>query len=672
MRPSSQASGSLVKTPVWALLVASMVLGLFTFIAMRQVGVPGLGLGVALMASAGWFVVLASGAFAQKALAQTIDDGELTFALAAGVVLSSIVVLGLSELFQITAAASFVVFGISVVILLLAFRRHFSWRFSGLGSNILILPCCTAFTMVWCWGSLTSVGQMPKTGTISLWTDIFIHATTILQYGDFWTSNRGSIEFANAARPLYHYGSYVLPAALLPVVDISGLQAAVGLHLPLGILAMFAGTHALAKRISADSHASFAGFLCICLLFIVPDTSTYGLANGWFGVRWMLVSSPGSGYGIAGVLISLIFLKTWTENRSAVALVGTIFFAVAVFQLRAHMLIWYLPVFVFFVASEVLPWSSRIRESLGFSLALFLFALPFANISRYLWFVHVSNEPTDYLGLYPTIVEAVGHQMAAPLGFLLLYPGMLGALIVVYPFLLFLARRTEKLQTFDWLPLISAAVAGLIIIWAPASSNGDQFEFKHRAFVLLYVATIIWSGSLAVRFAFQGFSATTAHLLVLLPVAGCTILTLSSFNQFMHAEKPKFQWGKQYVDTFVSKDLLAVADFVRPQVKTGDVALVLPVDTAARAADNATRFASVANIPLYISRYTMWEPKLAAERLAVAKQIGNAKNQEELNSALRKNGFRWLILNTVSALDFDPNFNHAVFKQGEWFAYMAI
>lgn len=342
------------KTSVWALLFASLALGLFTSIAMYKVGVPNVSLGSILLISGGWLVVLTNGVCVQKALAPALDDVDLTFALAVGIVCSSIVVLALTEIFQIPSAIGLMALCFFILFFVFFLRRHFTLRLSNLGLDALVVPCCITFVLVWCWSSLTSLGELPKKGTISMWTDIFVHATTILQYGDFWTSSRSSIELANTPRPLYHYGSYVLPAALFSAIDISGLQSAVAVHLPIGLLAMFAGTYALAKQITTPLRSKITALLSISLLFIAPDTSTYGLANGWFGVRWMLFSSPGSGYAVAAVLISLLFLNAWLNDRNYVALISAVVFAAMAFQLRVHMLLWYLPALILYVGSSCL------------------------------------------------------------------------------------------------------------------------------------------------------------------------------------------------------------------------------------------------------------------------------------------------------------------------------
>ena len=655
-----------MKTSVWALIALSMVLGLFTGVAMHRTGVPDVGFAVFLITSAGWLVIIASGALAQKMLAASIDDAEFTFALAAGIVLSSMAVLVLAEIFQITAAVSLVVFGIVVALLMFGCRRNFTLAFSGTGSHLFVVPCCAIFVLVWCWGSMTSLGAMPKTGILSLWMDIFIHAVTLLQYGEFRTLGQGSFEFAGAARPFYHYGSFVLPAAILPVLDVSGLQVAVGLHLPVGLLAMFAGTHALAKRISGAPLVRMSAFVAVSLLFILPDPSTYGLANGWFGIRWILMSHPGSGYAIAAVLISLVFVKTWLDLHNPVALVGMVIFTAAVFQLRAHMLLWYLPAMVALLAIVQSRYAQTIcKQPLTWLIVLAL-VLAFANVNHYLWFVHLGSEPTEYTGVYANLVGVFGAYLAAPIGFLLLYPGMLGGLVILYPLLLFANRKLGKLHALDWFPLVLACIAGIIIILAPTSPNGDPFEFKHRAFVLLYVVTLVWTCKIGMFVVSNALPGRSVYILVCTLMTALGVMAYWNSKEFFNADKPKFDWGKQYVDTSTSVDLIAVADFVRHHGRQANTVLVLPIDLKARAADQATRFASISNAPLYVSRYTMWDRSKANDALINAANLANAQTFETAIEQAKKMGVHWLVINSRVGPNFDPEFRRVAFRQGNW------
>ena len=652
------------------MLAVSAFLGLLSCAMMRQAGVEGLGASSVLTVGMGWWIVLASGVLAQKFLAAFLLDRQFTFAISAGVVLSSLALLGLSEALWVSAETAMLIWSAMVLFLVVWYRQNFTMAlgFKDVESLAPVALCAT-FVLVWSWNSLINVGQLMETGSVSLWADCFIHATTILQYGEFRTLNRGSFEFVDTARSLYHFGSYLIPAATLRVADISGLQAAVALHLPIGLFVMFTSTHALATRIAPPPLVGVTGLLAVTLLFVLPDTSTYGLANGWFGLRWMLFSSPGSGYAIAGVLVSLIFLSEWLDRRNLVALMAAGVFAAMVFELRAHMLVWYLPAMAVCLMLGEPRIVEKIHQYRSLIAVAALAALPFASVSHYLWFVHVGNEPTAYTGLFTRVVTLVGQGFAAPLGFALLYPGMLGGLAITYPLMWFWRKKNHKPRPLDWFPLALAAIAGVIIIIAPAAPNGDQFEFKHRAFVLLYVVTLVWTTCLTVIWMDEKFTKVHAAWAVTAFVIALSILGLVHMDQFMNADRPKFNWGQQYINTPISKDLSAAAGFMRQHAKSKDVSIVMPVDLNARAADDATRFASLANVPMYLSRITMFSKSATEPRLRVYEEIRNTLAYDDARKKAKLNGIQWLVIKDGSAPRFDQRYQHAVFKQGDWAIY---
>lgn len=665
-----QAPSSLRQISIFSVILISLALGFSTVVMMQKAGVPHLGLTSVLMLCMGWLIVVTSGALAQNLLAPAIKDSSYAFAVSAGIVLSSLAVLALAELIRLNATVGLAVFGAVVLSVALWRHKHFTLALANIDLAVpLVVPGCAVFTLVWCWTSLESIGQMPVTGRVSLWMDCFIHATTILEYGDFRTLGRGSYQFVDAARPLYHYGSYVLPAAMLPLADISGLQAEAALHVPIGLIAMFTGTYALASQLAKPELARLSAFLAISLLFILPDTSTYGLANGWFGVRWILLSHSGSGYAISAILISLIFAKLWLETRHITYLAASIGFAAMTFELRAHLLMWYLPALTLCLLMGEPRFLNLVRNRVKYVPLALLALLPFSNVNSYLWFVHARNEPTGYSGVYQNILNTIGETLSAPIGYALLFPGMLGAFSLAYPAFFIAKHRAIKPKPIDWFPILLMVSAGLIILFSKASPNGDPYEFKHRAFILLYVVVLIWVVVMVIDFFSRKYGATVTVLGMYIIVSAFSILAMSNPVEFMNVDRPKFSWGAQYVDTKISKDLIASADFVRHHARLTDVAVQSPVDIKARAADDATRFASIANMPMYLSRYTVFDQVIAQGRLTLMKKIVNSMAYSEVSQQMRSTGFQWLIINSAEAPAFDPGFTRAVFRQGDWAVY---
>ena len=637
---------------------------------MQKAGVPDLELAGVLALCGGWLIIVTSGALAQKLLAPAIEDSSYAFAVSTGIVLSSLAVLALAELIRINATVGLAAFGAVVLSAALWHRKHFTLSLANIDfAGLLVVPACALFTLVWCWTSLRSIGLMPVTGSVSLWMDCFIHATTILEYGEFRTLGRGSFQFVDAGRFLYHYGSYVLPAAMLPLADISGLQAEVALHAPIGLIAMFTGVYALAGQLAKPELTRLSAIVAIALFFVLPDTSTYGMANGWFGVRWILLSHSGSGYAIAAVLVSVIFAKLWLEQRRLAHLAASIAFACMTFELRAHLLMWYVPALTLCLLMGETWFLNLMRNRVKYLPLVLLALLPFSTVKSYLWFVHARNEPTGYPGLYQNLLNTVGETISAPIGFVLLFPGMLGMFFVAYPVFFIASHWAAKPKSIDWLPVLLMASAGIIILLSQASPNGDQYEFKHRAFVLLYVAALIWTSVMAIDYFSKKYSAIVVALGAYILVSMFSILAISNSAAFLSVDKPKFNWGAQYVDTKISQDLVASADFVRHHARPTDVAVQLPVNIKARAADDATRFASIANVPIYLSRYTMFDQVIAKNRLNFMQQIANSVNYQEASQKMRSKGLRWLIINGTDAPVFDPSFARAAFRQGDWLVY---
>ncbi len=663
-------AGGAESWPVAALIVLAAGLALLTWGMMAMVGVQGLGLwGVAAIA-AGWLVVLLCGVLLQISCASRLPRPDLCFAVSAGVVVASIAVLVLCELLRVSAARAFVILSCAVLCIAFLQRKQFEFSPTGAGAaGVVAALCCALCAALWCWVPLGSAGNLPQTGTLSLWTDCFIHATTILGYGDFHSLGRGNFEFIDSPRFLYHYGSFVLPAAVLPLADMSGLQAAVALHIPLGLVAMFCGVFSLAGQVATSAAGRVAAALSVALLFLLPDPSTYALANGWFDVRWMLLASPGSAYAIAGVLVSLSLAKAWLDTRRPVSLVAAFVVAFMVFQLRVHMLMWYGPALVLLLIAGEPRFRKLLPYALGVGVLGVLAMLPFATVMPYLTFVHAGiMEPTGYTGLYANLMAALGEGWAAPIGFLLLFPAMLGGLLVLYPVFVLAWRRVGKLEPFGLFPFMLAASGAVAILFAPASWL-DPFEFKHRAFVLLYIVALIWTVGLGTSFCFKAFGRRAAFSAAGAVAAVFLLLAAWRPAAFLDAGRPNFDWGKKYVDQPVPLDLMAAAEFVRQKASGPEVAVVLPLDDQAGAADNTTFFSAIANTPTYLSRHAIRPAAIANSRLDFLEKLRNSPDYPEVRAQMASNGLHWFVLNSASAPAFDPDFSRPAFRQGAWVVY---
>jgi hypothetical protein len=639
---------------------------------MIRSGVSGISIQSFLEIESGWVIIILSGIISSDIFGRGKTSENYCLFISSGIVLSCISVLIIALLLHVSSLLAFEIWTCIVVIGLCLRRASFSIWLSKKSYEALIAVFLSIIIVtLWCWNPLNSVAHMKEAGLISLWTDCFIHATTILSFGDFNSLHQGSFEFIDDIRRLYHYGSYILPAAMLPLADMSGLQAEAALLVPIGLIALLTGTYALTRELLNGTSYKHYCFVVIFLLGIIPDPSVYGMANGWFGLRWMLLSSPGSGYAIAGVLISLIYAKNWIETRSTGSLIGALIFALMVFQLRVHMLMWYGPALVLWLATnenhDVIKWvKNRKKGMLGIGLTILMLALPLATIKEYLHYVHLGVEPTGYTGIYAHLVSVLGENLSAIIGFILLFPGMLGILLFLYPICLYISKNRNLVCFF---PLYLVATAAIIIVFVPPSQSGDPFEYKHRAFVLLYVVILIWTTVLALPYLSRLLGEKILFRVEKLFLVIITVITCLNLNSFLNLDKPKFLCGKQYVDTPISKDLINSAEFMRHHSCSSDVAVIYPIDIQARAAEDATRFSAISNVPLYLSRYTLFNPLIANKRLETITKIAKSKNYSEFVELMKENGFTYFVLNTKEPPDFDKLGCKSTFQSGNWMIY---
>ena len=123
----------------------------------------------------------------------------------------------------------------------------------------------------------------------------------------------GLSSFLLAGQPLvfYHYAAYMLPAAAAGVVSLPPWGLAASLLLPYGVLLMSLAVYAFARMQLGTATATIAPVA----LLLLPDASTYGLRNGFFGFHWLLFTAPGSGYGLAAAFTALTLMAIWRSRQ---------------------------------------------------------------------------------------------------------------------------------------------------------------------------------------------------------------------------------------------------------------------------------------------------------------------------------------------------------------------
>jgi hypothetical protein len=391
-----------------------------------------------------------------------------------------------------------------------------------------------------------------------------------------------------------------------------------------------------------------------------------------------MLTTPGSGYGLAACFAALIMLTGWFRTGAIGPLLLAIALTFALTQLRIHFFIWFAPALALTVAVHA-TWVRRHARTLGLlagtlvlaaggALAVIPSAVRFwldrAAVAQYLAFAHEGNGPTEYAGLYASVAQHAPEPYAILLGAALLVPVMLGIFVVLYPLTLAAAVKRTGWMPLDGLPIaLLAALAG-VTLFAPAGPWGDFTEYQHRPFVVLYSAVAIWTAANIVR------ALPWSHTSRLWAGAGWSSVVLAAayLSQMGNIDpaSPRPAWAKPYYRTPLDFSVLAAARYIGAAAQAGDTVAVGPVEATATLVDRAAQLASLSNVPTYLARPARQAIQdarrgpVARERLAFLHRIETEVDFKVASQALRERGITWYVWLGDAGPPFDPERRHAI------------
>ena len=460
---------------------------------------------------------------------------------------------------------------------------------------------------------------------------------------------------------------------------------AASLWLPYGVLLLALGTYALTRTLAGPS----VGILAAVGLVLVPDASTYGLQNGFFGFHWLLFTAPGSSYALGVVFTALVFFAHWQTSKRWAYLSLALLTTLGLFEFRAHVFLLFVPAVAATLLGETDFARSRRRLLLSaavVSVTAMLLVVATVPSVRDAWrqtsafapfieAIHTQQMPTAYDGVFRLVEQDYGSVVAYTIGFIALIPIALGALAVACPLGLVVATRRTKWRPFDSFPIwCLVGWLGLVLV-APIPYHGDFSDFTHRPFVLVYASFFVWTLVFFDR-ALPRLRATSFASHVRGPMLVSTVVALGAvIGWSTNPAKPRFTWGSQFFGVELEQGLLEAAAFVRAHARPADTFVLIPVDPSARLDDSATRFAALANLPTYLARPQIHALRGPALRALVEQRVSQLKTLEAMNdrdeafAMLRNINVTFLITLGEQGPRFDPNREHAVFQAGRVTVY---
>jgi hypothetical protein len=610
------------------------------------------------------YVVLSAG-FLLLRLANAADMPALA-AWVLGICATAIGLYALVAAFDLLAANAFVVWALLLLCLGTVMRRSLPAPRRLERSELVALLLCAAATIFWC-RDLAQVPQILwRDGVLTTWVDQFIHGSGISQFGDPRAAGRQSIQLADVARMPYHYASYMLPAALVWPLDLSGLTLAMSVWVPLGFLTVCAGAYALGTTLAGRG----GGVAALGALTLLPDAASYGLHNRLFGYYWYVLAVPTASYAVGVALLAIAFLRRWSAARDIRALLASAALVAGLAFVRVHIFALLLPAWLACAALTTRVVQRRVLLFIGGGLALFaLFVWGFYRVfpdaphalGIFLEYTHTRQQPTAYRGLYGGLLALHGAYVAVPVGVLLVVASTLGIFGIFYPVSVLLARRARRLELIDLVPLALLVSYVLLILTAPIPAHGDSTEFTQRPFVLVYAVFAVWTAA-----GFTGWLAMNGGLrrrrvwLPLLIAAAVTVMWV------LRCTVGDWRWAQTYT---VAEGLPQAATYLRSRSQPGELLATQGLDTVLVTTDLAIQLVGMTGVPAYLSRPFIHisaggsHARIAEQRYVALRAVERETSAEAALARLRGLGIRWYVVaeSDRSGPLWDPERRRAAF-----------
>lgn len=539
------------------------------------------------------------------------------------------------------------------------------------------------FAFIWSYDLVTRLQEFKETGKLQFWSDILLHAGTIAQFSASSSLHRGMTSMADVQLPLYHVASYMPTAFVARLSEISALNAAVLVWIPLGTLTMATGIVALGIALGGRGIALVA----LTAIALVPSPDRLLLRNGLLSFAWLLDAAPGTAYSLGVACGSIAMLTYWMKTKSRGALVVGSFLCAACLLVRANTFAWLAPCLVLSLVVGTTK-LSRSQKMLGVIcglalLCLLLIAISWSEISTnaadflfsYVETVHLGQPPTNYQALYPRLTQTLGREGAALIGVGLIFTGILGPWLAIFFGTAAVCGAQKKLVEFDAIPFLLLAVASIMMILAPMPPNGDITEFRHRAGPLLVVVTCVWS----VRFIGMAAAAllpgATASVSWKLLVFAATISLALMAANISEVRRPQMDWAKNFYDVQFPPALFAVASELKKNVEHTPRFVVAGQPEASRDIDDASALVALSGIPAYISRPRLFELRSdnvgneARRRTEVVKRLDAAPTVSALKQLMASEHITHYLVENTTQMAFDSERAGAAWKSGQYAIY---
>lgn len=580
-----------------------------------------------------------------------------------GIATLSIPMVLLALLFPINALESFIIAFLGSVIFCTRKQKPFQPLNYPLKES-LFLFILMLIVIIASYRTSGSIVALMNGQELHAWSDYYIHGITINSFTNNFLIGHGDPYLVDTSKRFYHYASFVIAGATIPISGLSALATSTSILLPLGLLVGIWGLYALALELGGRLVAAVS----IALLIGLPEPAVYTKA-GFFDFYWLLFTAPGSGYAIGITSAALVLLNRYLNSGIQASLFLSSVLLFSLIFMRAHFFIAIAPA-VFYLL--ILHWFPNLKKYiLVVSLIIVIVLtglLTLNSLINQLWIQY--SQPVEFLSatiVSPYYAKLLTIMPFATIKLLLALISVLGIFIIIFPTLFLIERLVIKPSLKNnlqlWLPwLLIINLIGLIL-FAPRAVNGDLTEYKHRAFVLFYPLIIIFS-TLSGKEILTYFRVNVLRkevyveyaLLMLALTAAIFWVSLRNPAEPMYESLP---WAREYFDRSISKGVHEVAKFINARSKVGEK-LAFNIEASKSPLNNpAIETLSLTGMPAYVARMahpvrSLAGKKIIAYRLKILTDLEDQKTWQQAYSLMNANGIRWYIYFNYAYPNFDP------------------
>lgn len=544
---------------------------------------------------------------------------------------------------NISAGVSFVICcGVGLFGCLVCGRfRHLQSGWTNAGLAYLAMICAISF--VWSWEAINAVPRLRADETFPAWKDFFAHAGYVTQFAHLHELGGKSIFVYGDSIPIYHYGSYMLPAAVQAFTGLQSLAVVTTFWGLFGFIIMGLG----ASVAGAVLAGRIGGLAAIAAVLLIPDATHYWLHNSFFDFYWLLQVSATGAYAIGLAMLALAFgALAIGRGGNSLWLAAATIFLVGLFRAHIFILLALAAVpFFFFNWRPERAW--RRWACLAAVLLLGVIGAAVAErIPRAPHFLTSAYAPIEtikslmrFSASYPDLFDQLASRSIpavsiVTIGTFLVLLSALGALLPAYFAGLAVMRRTVR--SADWIPCFLMVTYCSILIAFPK----DDGELQHRPFVLVYAAFAIWCSVFVVR-AVQAFLPRYGKTIF---ATACIPLIAYPFFATGAVQLSENKWSPgQFVNFSVPEGLLKSADHIRTNAAVGDVVWFDKGDPWA-ILTGLTERSSFTSFEPFFANHPGATHDLINAHLSVSKELLTASSLEQFVTIATSAKIDWCVL----------------------------